>query len=310
LEDGSTDTNSIAWVKFLNSANTAFAQPMAGKQVVRKLGGGGSDSSGYSCSQTFSTTGNPDEPGKPVICNQNGAHAGWYSYVTPASGALLINTAGSKFNTILGVFTGPGNSFTNLTNIGCGYTTNYTLEGQPSVYIPNVPAGQTNYIVVEGENGASGTVQLNIGFGIPLSIISPPQPQAVGPGTNVNLSVGVSGSGPISYTWQFNGTNLFGATSSTLTIPSMQAFFAGSYTVIVSNSISIVTTQAVLAYIDPVAISTAPQSQSAGPGTNVTFGVTASGTGPEQLTAPWPLPTCSLSRRARTASLSATRLRL
>jgi hypothetical protein len=280
LEDGSTDTNSIAWVKFLNSANTAFAQPMAGKQVVRKLGGGGSDSSGYSCSQTFSTTGNPDEPGQPVICNQNGAHAGWYSYVTPASGALLINTAGSKFNTILGVFTGPGNSFTNLTNIGCGYTTNYTLEGQPSVYIPNVPAGQTNYIVVEGENGASGTVQLNIGFGIPLSIISPPQPQAVGPGTNVNLSVGVSGSGPISYTWQFNGTNLFGATSSTLTIPSMQAFFAGSYTVIVSNSISIVTTQAVLAYIDPVAISTAPQSQSAGPGTNVTFGVTASGTGP------------------------------
>jgi hypothetical protein len=279
LEDGSTSTNSVARIKFLNSANSAFTQSMPGKNSVRKLGGGG-DSGGYSCSQTFSTVSDSDEPGEPVVCNQNGGHPAWYSYVAPSSGALLINTAGSTFNTILGVYVGPGNSFSTLTNIGCGYTTNYHLDGQPSVYIPNVPVGQTNYIVVEGENGASGAVQLNIGFGIPLSILSPPSSPTTGAGTNVNLSVEVSGSGPISYAWQFNGANILGATNSTLAVSNMQSSMAGTYTVVVSNLISVVTTQAVVSYVPPVVILSGPQRQSAGPGTNATFGVSVSGGGP------------------------------
>jgi hypothetical protein len=160
LQDGSTDTNAVAWVKFRNSANNAFLQPGGGTGDAIKLGGG--DTAGFSCSQVFSTVGNPDEPGEPVVGNQNGAHPCWFAYITPVAGSLLVNTAGSTFNSILGVFVGPGNSFATLTNIGFGYTTNYELDGQPSVFIPNVPAGQTNYIVVEGENGASGTVQLNL----------------------------------------------------------------------------------------------------------------------------------------------------
>jgi hypothetical protein len=162
LQDGSTDTNSIAWVKFRDSANNAFLQPNARSHRI-KLGGG--DTAGFSCSQVFSTVGNPDEPGEPVIANQIGGHPSWYSYVTPASGPLLVSTAGSDFNTLFGVFIGPGDSFSTLTNIGSGYTTNYSLNGQPSVYIPNVPGGQTNYILVEGENAASGVVHLNIYLG-------------------------------------------------------------------------------------------------------------------------------------------------
>jgi ABC-type transporter MlaC component len=276
LQDGSTSTNSTAWIKYLDSANAAFVQPVPGKTVVRKLGGGG-DSGGYSCSQVFSTANNSDEPGEPVVCEQNGSHPAWYSYVTPASGSLLISTAGSSFNTILGVFIGPGNSFSTLTNIGCGYTTNYQLDGQPSVCIPNVPTGQTNYIMVEGENGASGAVQLNIYLGDPISISSPPQSQVAGPGTNVTLAVSASGGTPISYAWQFNGVNINGATNGTLTISNMQSFAAGTYTVVMSNSVSVVTTQAVVGFANPVSISSAPQSQVAGPGTNVTLAVSASG---------------------------------
>lgn len=278
LQDGSTATNSTAWVKFLDSANSAFVTPLPGKSEVKKLGGGG-DTGGYSCSQTFCTSHNSDEPGEPVICGQNGGHPGWYSYVAPASGALLVSTAGSTFNTILGVFIGSGSSFTTLTNVGCGYTTNYQLYGQPSVYVP-VTAGQTNYIVVEGENGASGTVQLNIDFGLPAAILSAPQSQSAGPGTNVSLSVSVSGTGPISYVWQFNGTNIAGATNNTLAISNMQPSAAGAYTVMVSNSVSVVSTQTVLSYVAPAVILSAPLSQSAGPGTNVNLGVSVGGTGP------------------------------
>jgi len=279
LQDGSTSANSIARIKFLESANSAFVPPASQKTVAKKLGGGG-DSGGYSCAQVFNTAANADEPGEPVICEQNGAHPGWYSYVTPSSGSLLITTAGSSFNTILGVFTGPGNSFSTLTSVGCGYTTNYPHDGQPSVYISNVPAGQTNYIVVEGENGASGIVHLNISLGSPISISSPPQSQVAGPGTNVTLAVSVSGTTPLSYIWQFNGVNLAGETNGTLTISNMQAFQAGTYTVVMSNSVSEVTAQAVVSFGNPISISSTPQSQVAGPGTNVTLAVGASGSGP------------------------------
>jgi hypothetical protein len=71
LQDGSTSTNSVAWIKYLDSASSAFVQPAAAKTQVQKLDGGG-DSAGFSCSQTFSTTGNSDEPGEPVVCDQNG----------------------------------------------------------------------------------------------------------------------------------------------------------------------------------------------------------------------------------------------
>ncbi len=220
LQDGSTATNAVAWNKFLDAANSPYAPipPMQGMA-------GGGDTRGYSVSQTFSTIGNPDEPGEPIVCNQNGGSPAWFSYVTPVSGTILINTAGSTFNTILGVYVGSPNSFGTLTNIGCGYTTNYTIEGQPVVSIPNVPANQTNYIVVEGENAASGTVHLNINLGTPVSINMPPGDQSSGPGTTVSLSCTANGSTPITYYWQFNGTNIPAATNGTLVSPSNLSIF-------------------------------------------------------------------------------------
>jgi hypothetical protein len=284
LQDGSTSSNAVAWVKFLDSANSPFVQAGSEQTQVRKLDGGG-DTGGYSCAQTFSTVGNPDEPGEPVVCNQVGGHPGWYTYVTPSSGSLLIHTDGSTFNTILGAFIGPGNSFSTLTNIGCGYTTNYLITGQPSVYIPNVPAGQTNYIVVEGENGASGTVHLHIFLGDPVLISSPPQNQGAALGSNVTLSVSASGAAPLSYIWQFDGTNITGATNSTLTIPNMQYSDAGSYSVLVSNLVSEVSAQALVSLVYLPSITNQPASQSVGVGSNVTFNCAATGDAP--LTYQW-----------------------
>jgi hypothetical protein len=279
LQDGTTSPNSTAKVKFLDSADSPFVQAVVVQSMVHKLDGGG-DSGGYSCAQTFSTVGNPDEPGEPIICDQSSGHPGWYTYVTPASGTLLIHTEGSTFNTVLGAFIGPGDSFSTLTNIGCGDTTNYQLTGQPAVYIPNVPVGQTNYIVVEGENGASGTVHLNIFLGNPVSISAPPQNQAAALGSNVTLSVSAAGATPLSYCWQFAGTNIAGATNSTLTISNLLPADVGPYTVVVSNMVSEVSTQASVSLLSLPEITNQPASQSVGVGSDVTFNCAAASAGP------------------------------
>jgi hypothetical protein len=78
----------------------------------------------------------------------------------------------------------------------------------------------------------------------PISITGHPATQSVIAGTGVQLSVQVSGSGPITYRWRRNGvivTNggaVSGATTNTLTISNVQAHHAGAYTVEVVNACS------------------------------------------------------------------------
>ena len=73
---------------------------------------------------------------------------------------------------------------------------------------------------------------------LPVVISIPPASQPVLLGGNVNLSVSVSGSAPLSYQWQLNGGSLPGATNVTLALTNVQWAQAGSYVVVVSNPVS------------------------------------------------------------------------
>ena len=55
---------------------------------------------------------------------------------------------------------------------------------------------------------------------------------------NAFFAVGASGNGALGYQWQFNGANLSGKTSSTLTLNSVATNNAGNYTVVVSDNTS------------------------------------------------------------------------
>jgi len=278
LEDGSTPTNSFAWKHFSDAARSPYSK--VAPQGARKLSGGG-DSRGFSVSQTFSTVGAVSEPGEPVVADQIGGAPEWYVYVTPTNGTMEIDTDGSDFNTILGVFTGPGNSFLTLTmtSNGAGYTTNYHLEPQPQVFVP-VTAHQTNYIVVDGELGVTGTVHLHINVGTSLVMSTPPTNEAVLQGDNATFSVTATGTTPISYFWLLGGTNIPGATNSTLIVTNVQPAQQGSYTVIVSNAVSTVITNALLSLLYPPSITNQPQSQEIVAGGTATFTNLASGTPP------------------------------
>lgn len=75
----------------------------------------------------------------------------------------------------------------------------------------------------------------------PPTIITQPQSYAVVAGSNLTVSVMVTGAPAPSLQWQFNGTNLPGDNLSTLTLNSMAVTQSGSYDVVVTNNFGSVT---------------------------------------------------------------------
>jgi HYR domain len=77
----------------------------------------------------------------------------------------------------------------------------------------------------------------------PPAIAADPQCQTIGSGGDGSLSVIATGSGPFTYQWQLNGTNIAGATGSSFTLNGTQLSNAGLYTVVVGNGGGSVTSQ-------------------------------------------------------------------
>jgi Immunoglobulin domain len=69
-----------------------------------------------------------------------------------------------------------------------------------------------------------------------LAITNQPLNQWVTPGVNVNFTVGAGGNPPFSYQWQKHGTNIAGATDSSLTLSNVTRAAAGSYAAVVTNA--------------------------------------------------------------------------
>jgi len=79
---------------------------------------------------------------------------------------------------------------------------------------------------------------LTVGSGVPI-ITAQPQSQAVVEGSSVTFSVTAEGTPPLSYQWQYNGTNIDGANAATLTLNDVGTNQIGTYTVTVANGIGL-----------------------------------------------------------------------
>ncbi len=73
------------------------------------------------------------------------------------------------------------------------------------------------------------------GTGSTPTFASQPASQTASTGQPVTFTANASGTGPFTYQWQLNGTNIAGATGSTYTIPSVGSGSYGNYQVIVTN---------------------------------------------------------------------------
>ncbi len=88
--------------------------------------------------------------------------------------------------------------------------------------------GSNSFVIV----GADGTVMQSLSQSM---IVSPPQNQIVCAEEAVTLSVDVASSLPVRYQWQFNGTNINGATNPVFTLAKVFPEDAGPYRVTVTD---------------------------------------------------------------------------
>jgi len=107
---------------------------------------------------TGANVGASREPGEPDIAGNPGGSSVWWTWTPPASGQYAISTLGSNFDTLLGVFT--GDSVSSLTEVA--ENDDDPAGGVTSYVNISATAGTPYQIVVDGLNGASGSIDLNI----------------------------------------------------------------------------------------------------------------------------------------------------
>jgi hypothetical protein len=90
------------------------------------------------------------------------------------------------------------------------------------------------------------------------TITAQPQSQNVAVNDPATLTVTAYGTQPLSYQWLFNGSNITGATASSLVLTNVQVTDAGSYSVFISNRVgSVTSSNALLTVYVPVCAPTA-----------------------------------------------------
>ncbi len=102
--------------------------------------------------------GSKKDSGEPNHAGNPGGVSVWYQWASPGDGNVTLNTAGSSFDTLLGVYTG-GNVGA-LSQVGANDNSGGT---QSQVTVP-VTAGTVYRIAVDGANGAVGGIALSLNF--------------------------------------------------------------------------------------------------------------------------------------------------
>ncbi len=155
-----------------------------------------------------------------------------------------------------------------------------------SFTLASAQTGDTGTYAVTVSNSAgsatsnSVTVTVNAAPVAP-SITTQPQSQTVNSGSTATFTVVAGGTSPLTYQWSRNGTTVAGATNATLSLANVQTANAGSYTVVVTNSVGSVTSSAATLTVNtaptvPV-FSLQPAGHTMSPGASVVFRAAASG---------------------------------
>jgi len=93
--------------------------------------------------------------------------------------------------------------------------------------------------------------------GAPPIVTTPPASQTVTAGGPLELGVAAASPFPLAYQWRLDGVAIAGATSAAYTLPRVQAFHAGSYTVAISDGVDTVVSAAAVVTVESAAASDA-----------------------------------------------------
>ena len=141
----------------------------------------------------------------------------------------------------------------------CQLWINPTAETDPSISFTEITSGMTVVSYALRENTGEGALSLdNLQVGTSFAdvysgdsgqvpaITSQSQYQTVTNGASVTLGVTATGTLPLGFQWQYNGTNLPGATSSNLTLTGVTFAQSGFYTCVVTNAASSVVSDPII----------------------------------------------------------------
>jgi hypothetical protein len=230
--------------------------------------------------------------GSSLTLNNVGASdTATYSVIVSGACGSVTNNAALTVNVQVKVTVTPvsqttlvGSNVTfSVTATGTGLSYQWLLGGSvigtsSSLTLNNVTIGQAGIytVMVSGACGSPVTNNATLTVNVPVTVTVAPVNQTTLVGSNVTFSVTATGTG-LSYQWLFGGSVV--GTDSSLTLNNVTTDEAGIYTVIVSGAGTPVTNSATLTVNVPVSVTVLPVSQTTVVGSNVTFSVTATGTG-------------------------------
>ena len=237
----------------------------------------------------------------------------WFSFVAPAFGDLTVSTCNQvNFDTDLVMYTGTCGSLTQVACNGDGtgcpdFTSSFqfTVTGATEYFIRlgGWDAAQHGVGVLElvfvadtdcNGNMISDVIDISMGTSLDCNLDDiPDECQSLGPsiltgpqsdssclGGSPVLSVNAMGDGILSYQWRLDGSDVAGATSSSLVLNSVQASEFGSYTVLVTDDCgSQESAPATLSMIASAVITGDPASVAVCDGGSTVLSITASGPG-------------------------------
>lgn len=142
------------------------------------------------------------------------------------TGTFNPGTVPPTLSNVVAVATGSSHGLA-LRADGTVFSWGYTANGRT-----NVPSGLSGVGAIAG--GLSHSLAI-VGSGAPI-VTTPLLNHSIHLGDTAQFYAAASGTWPLSYQWQFNGTDMYGATRFVCTVTNVQATDLGSYSVTVSNA--------------------------------------------------------------------------
>ena len=239
------------------------------------------------------------------------AHAFDLSGNFDSTNPVVPNAAQQFFRLLVGGTIPPANTAPSITNppqsltLAVGQTANFLVGADGTAPLDyfwslntNTPVGgnsstlslvgiTTNNVgsyrvIVSNSVGTATSTVATLTVLVLPAITTDPTNLTVVAGSSAAFSVTATGSAPLRYQWYFNtNTALANATNTTLALNPVHATNAGTYSVIVTNSVGAATSSvATLNVLAPPSITAQPQPQAVTVSNTATFTVTAAGTAP------------------------------
>ena len=121
---------------------------------------------GVSFTRSGSILGATAQSSEPALAGLPATRSVWFTYRAPAKGRLVVDTVGSDFNSVLGVYSGTVGVFSSLKLLAANDDI-ATGNLQSSVSLP-VTSGTTYIIKVDGRKSSTGSYTLRGTFSAPL----------------------------------------------------------------------------------------------------------------------------------------------